>query len=429
MKRFARSLYARLALVFLLALGASYATMYWMFVSQLEEARTASLARSIATQVRLVEEILEAHPPAGVPALKGLRLAPEPPSAEEERATGSNTRQISLLKQRLAEELGRPVAVVASFAPEDGLWIELQGGGDLHRWMSFGARKPHTHRADPLLLSLLVGFAVFFAGGMLLLWQIQRPLKRLRLALEGVGQLPRLTKLPVEGAGETRVLSERYNDMVERLQLFEEDRATMLAGVAHDLRTPITRMRLLVELEQGSRRQAMLQNLDDIARITEQFLIYARGSADEPVEHRDLGLFAEEVAASYADRGVSAVCEGKDVRSPVRVNSLRRALINLIENAIEYGGKPVLVRTSCGAQSTRIGVEDAGPGIEPSQIARALRPFTRLDNSRGGKGHCGLGLLIASKIVQEHRGVLELRNREGGGFVAEIRLPVAAQPH
>jgi len=74
-------------------------------------------------------------------------------------------------------------------------------------------------------------------------------------------------------------------------------------------------------------------------------------------------------------------------------------------------------------------VEDAGPGIEPSQIARALRPFTRLDNSRGGKGHCGLGLLIASKIVQEHRGVLELRNREGGGFVAEIRLPVAAQPH
>jgi len=79
MKRFAQSLYARLALVFLLALGASYATMYWMFVSQMEEARTASLARSIATQVRLVEEILEAHPPAGVPALKGLRLAPEPP--------------------------------------------------------------------------------------------------------------------------------------------------------------------------------------------------------------------------------------------------------------------------------------------------------------------------------------------------------------
>jgi len=228
MKRFARSLYARLALVFLLALGASYATMYWMFVSQMEEARTASLARSIATQVRLVEEILEAHPPAGVPALKGLRLAPEPPSAEEERATGSNTRQISLLKQRLAEELGRPVAVVASFAPEDGLWIELQGGGDLHRWMSFGARKPHTHRADPLLLSLLVGFAVVFAGGMLLLWQIQRPLKRLGLALESVGQLPRLTKLPVEGAGETRVLSERYNDMVERLQLFEEDRATII---------------------------------------------------------------------------------------------------------------------------------------------------------------------------------------------------------
>jgi two-component system osmolarity sensor histidine kinase EnvZ len=393
----------------------------------MEEARTASLARSIATQVRLVEEILQAHSPADAPALKGLRLAPEPPSAEA--AGGTSTRQILLLKQRLAEELGRPVVVVASSTPEDGVWIGLQGTGDSQRWMSFGGRKARTHRADPLLLSLLVGFAVFFAGGMLLLWQIQRPLKRLGLALESVGQQSRLAKLPVEGAGETRVLSERYNDMVERLQQFEEDRATMLAGVAHDLRTPITRMRLLVELEQGSRRQSMLQNLDDIARITEQFLIYARGSADEPVEQRDLGLFAGEIAASYADRGVSAVCESNDVRSPVRVNSLRRALINLIENAIEYGATPVVVRTSCGSQSASIGVEDAGPGIEPSQIARALRPFTRLDNSRGGKGHCGLGLLIASKIVQEHRGALALRNREGGGFVAEIRLPVPARPH
>jgi two-component system, OmpR family, osmolarity sensor histidine kinase EnvZ len=427
MKRFVGSLYARLALVFLLALGASYATMYWMFVSQMEEARTASLARSIATQARLVEEILQARLPADVPAVKGLRLALEPPRTEE-AATAGNTRQISLLKQRLAEELGRPVAVIASAVPEDGVWIELQGPGDEHRWMSFGGRKPRTHRADPLLLSLLVGFAVFFAGGMLLLWQIQRPLKRLGVALEGVGQLPRLTRLPVEGAGETRVLSERYNDMVERLQRFEEDRATMLAGVAHDLRTPITRMRLLVELEQASRRQAMLQNLDDIARITEQFLIYARGSTDEPVEQRDLGLLAEEVAASYAGRGVSVVCEANDVRSPVRVNSLRRALSNLIENAIEYGATPVVVRTSYGSQSASIGVEDAGPGIEPSQIARALRPFTRLDNSRGGKGHCGLGLLIASKIAQEHRGALKLRNREGGGFVAEILLPVTAQP-
>lgn len=428
MRRFAQSLYARLALVLLLALGASYATMYFVFVSQMEDARATNFARSIATQVRLVEELLQARPGSEFPALKGLRLAPEPPSTAE-AASATNARQMSLLKQRLAEDLGRPIAIEASSGPEDGLWIDLQGTGDENRWMFVAGRKPRSHRGDPLLFSLLAGFGVFFAGGMVLLWQIQGPLKRLGLALEGVGQLPVPTKLPVEGAGEARVLSERYNDMVERLQQFEEDRATMLAGVAHDLRSPITRMRLHVELEQGSRREAMMQNLEDIARITEQFLVYARGSGVEPVEHRDVGLFAEEVAAGYADRGVSVACECNAVRGAVRANSLRRALINLIENAIEYGSSPVIVRTSGSAQCVTIGVEDAGPGIEPSQITQALRPFTRLDNSRGGTGHCGLGLVIASKIAQEHRGALHLRNREGGGFVAEIRLPLSAQSH
>jgi two-component system osmolarity sensor histidine kinase EnvZ len=294
------------------------------------------------------------------------------------------------------------------------------------QWLFVATRNPRSHPFDTLLPALLVGFAVFLAGGMLLLWQVQRPLKRLGVALEAVGQSQRVGRLPVAGAGEARVLAERYNDMVERLHEHEEDRATMLAGVAHDLRSPITRLRLLMELESGSRAADMLHNVDDIERITEQFLVYARRNDEEPLEDHDLGLFAEEVAAPFGPRGVTVVGEANDVVVPIRANALRRALINLIENALEYGSAPVTVRVSRAGGAASIAVEDAGQGIAAELMPRALRPFARLDSSRGGKGHCGLGLVIAARIAEAHGGELRLSNRDGGGLVAEIRLPLAA---
>jgi two-component system osmolarity sensor histidine kinase EnvZ len=216
--------------------------------------------------------------------------------------------------------------------------------------------------------------------------------------------------------------------MVERLQRYEEDRTTMLAGVAHDLRTPITRLRLLMELAQNSRSEDMQKNLDDIERITEQFLVYARGNDDEAIEQRDLPLFVEEVAAPYISQGVSIISEQPNLVIPLRANSLRRALVNLIENSLEYGAPPVIIRLSKSDGWVVLAVEDAGAGIPQDQISRALRPFSRLDGARGGKGHCGLGLGIVAKIVEAHRGSLELQNREGGGFSATIRLPVPALP-
>ena len=168
----------------------------------------------------------------------------------------------------------------------------------------------------------------------------------------------------------------------------------------------------------------MTQNIDDIERITEQFLDYARGDSDEPLEPRDINLFVEEVAASYVEKGVSITGEKSGVVIPVRSNSLRRALINLIENALEYASPPITIRISRVGNYVTIAVEDSGNGISPGQISHALRPFSRLDGSRGGKGHCGLGLVIASKIAEEHHGALELRNLDGGGFMASIRLPI-----
>ncbi len=427
MKQFFSSLYIRLVLVFLIALGASYATMYFIFLKHLEESRNSNFARSIATQVRLVEELLHSGSATSLPNLKGIKLAKVPPTGLPAPDPEIAHRMVFLHAQ-LNKEFSRTVEVIPSGGETPGMWVDLDAPPDQPQWMFFSIRKPESHAGGPLLPALMVGFAIFLGGGMLLLWQIQRPLKRLGKALESVGESRELTLLPVSGTGEIRLLSHRYNDMVERLQRYEEDRTTMLAGVAHDLRTPITRLRLLMELAQNSRSEDMQKNLDDIERITEQFLVYARGNDDEAIEQRDLPLFVEEVAAPYISQGVSIISEQPDLVIPLRANSLRRALVNLIENALEYGAPPVIIRLSKSDGWVVLAVEDAGAGIPQDQISRALRPFSRLDGARGGKGHCGLGLGIVAKIVEAHRGSLELQNREGGGFSATIRLPVPALP-
>lgn len=425
MRHFADSLYARLALVLLVALGASYATMYFLFLSHLEDTRNASIARSIASKMQLIEELLQSRPAREIYPLKGLSLAGNPPAAEDD-VPAQTRRFLAELREHLVEAMGREVRLIPVLKPDAGLWIDLRSQDASGQWLLMDLPQPHSIGNVFLLSVLLISFAVFFAVGMILLWQIQRPLKRLGKALETVGQGPRLDKLPLTGAGEIRILGERYNGMVDRLHRYEEDRATMLAGVAHDLRSPITRLRLLMELVGGSRNGEILRNIDDIERITEQFLVYARGSDNEPVEEHDAGIFVEEVIAPYADQGVTLVCDPDGPLVAIRANSLRRALVNLLENAIEYGRPPIAVRVSQSQGTVSIAVHDAGDGINPGQMAQALRPFSRLDSSRNGKGHCGLGLVIAAKIAEEHRGELKLRTQDGGGFVAEICLPAAS---
>lgn len=423
MKQFIGSLYVRLVMVFLIALSASFATMYFLFLTHLEAARNSNFARSIATQVRLVEELLHSSSAASLPSLNGVKLSQSPPLAPP-LADAEMARRLPFLKEQLHKELGREVVSIPLSGAIRGMWINLITPSNQPQWMFIAMRKQETGPGGPLLPALIVGFAVFLGGGMLLLWQIQRPLKQLGKALESVGESRELSMLPVSGAGEIRLLSQRYNRMVERLQRYEEDRSTMLAGVAHDLRTPITRLRLLIELAQSTRSGEMQHNLDDIERITEQFLIYARGNDDEDVEPRNLYLFAEEVAGPYVSQGVSTVGDHRDIVVPIRPNSLRRALINLIENALEYGSQPVTVYLTQENGSVALNVKDSGAGIPQNMISRAMRPFTRLDGARGGKGHCGLGLGIAAKIAEAHQGTLALSNLEGEGFTATINLPV-----
>ncbi|MDD5247588.1 MAG: ATP-binding protein [Rhodocyclaceae bacterium] len=419
------SLYLRLALVLLVALAASYGTMYALFLSHLDETRLNSFSRTIAVQVTLIEEFLETRPAAELPALKGLVIAPALPDLTPDDV--ERRQRAALIKEHLDQELGRPVQVVAALTPAPGLWVDLRPGGGATQWLFLPTPKLVYRRSDSLVFALVVGFLVVFVGGMFLLWQVQRPLKRLVTALEAIGPAAPPQHLGVSGVGISRILIERYNEMAERQRRHEEDRAIMLAGVAHDLRTPITRLRLLLELQNGERRAELNQNLGEIERITEQFLAFARSDDDEAASDHDLKAFVQEVAAPYRERAVAVSDTAADgIVAAIRPNALRRALVNLIENALEYGAPPILIDIRRGGDDAAIAVTDEGRGIPERDMARATRPFTRLDASRGGKGHCGLGLAIVAGIAESHGGRLVLRRRTPAGFAAEIHLPGAA---
>ncbi|GAB2181858.1 ATP-binding protein [Denitratisoma sp. agr-D3] len=437
------SLYLRLALVLAVALLAGFFTVGWLFHHHMEQDRARGVRHGLAEQARLIESFLARHPDDALPESDDLNLyrGEAPPDTEP----GTPFFSPPDLASRLEEDLGRPVTLRHG-VKEDSLWLRLalpiptwwrlplpprhdgpprfgEGPG-----MMPGAPPgpPGRRGVEPWTWGLLVSFAVVFVGGMALLWRVQVPLRQLEQALDKI--TPNATPVPLElhGPGEVKRLAERFNRMMARLHQHEQDREVMLAGVAHDLRAPVTRLRLQLELENSPRQQDMLRNLSSMEAIVDQFLLYARGGEAEAKTEWELNAFLAEVAAPYEDQGVSCHTEATDTILPIQASSLRRALCNLIENALEYGATPVEVSLLQDNERIMLRVRDHGAGIAAADQARALRPFTRLDESRGRQGHCGLGLSIANRIAESHGGHLVLEAAPGGGLQASIVLPRTA---
>ena len=199
----------------------------------------------------------------------------------------------------------------------------------------------------------------------------------------------------------------------------------MLAAVAHDLRTPITTLRLRAEFVDEDTRIRMIETLDEMQAMAEAGLAFAKGDADsEPTHLTDLPALVESVVEDLADQGLDVVMEEGVERAvlPCRKGALRRALTNLVQNATRYGGARVQVTRSGG--DVCVTVDDDGPGILPADLDRVFEPFVRLDPSRNhDTGGAGLGLSIARSTVRAHGGDVRLENRAGGGLRAVVTLP------
>ncbi|MCS5693690.1 ATP-binding protein [Cyanobium sp. FGCU-6] len=412
----------------LVAAGLALLLLQLLLGRRLVQAREEALGSQLSSSLVLGEVALERFSPEGLAEVAGLRLAvgsaPERQGSGPLRAIdGQLAAQSEALRRQLCRRLGRcPELRPATRGPR-GVWVAMES--PLEQVWLFAPLPPlRGWPPDPLQLGLALGTGGLAAVLLFLSLEVQRPLGQLEEALGGVGLEERPAAVPLRGTGSVRRLSQRFNAMLERLEAASRERRTMLAGIAHDLRAPLTRLRLRLA-ETGGDKGAKARSEADLAaleRITGQFLLFAGAGGDEPAVMVPLDALLAELAA-VADASTLAL-DTVPLERRVRPIALSRAIANLIDNALEHGRAPLqlALRAGPGPDGFTIRLRDAGEGIPPEQWARALEPFQRLDSARGGQGHCGLGLAIADRVAREHGGRLSAGSDSAGeGFVVTLQ--------
>ena len=371
---------------------------------RLAEQQLQQLSTQVAANLVLGEVALERFSPSVLAQLSGLRLAvgarPEAPAPTRVRPRADRPlrRQARQLRSELCRHLPRCPAVWPNESGPRGVWVEM--GSSLETvWLFAPLPSLRGWPPDPRLLSLALGVAGLTTGLLYLALEVQRPLRQLEQALGAVELEVRPAALPARGANAVRQLTHHFNAMLARLERASQERSTMLAGIAHDLRAPLTRLRLRRD---WAGAEADLKALE---RITRQFLLFAGAEQELPLLV-PLEQLVAEAAAMVGEVPLTMALQ--PMQRWVRPIAISRAVTNLLENALAHGAPPLqLLLRAVGCDGFEIQVWDRGPGIAAEQWAGALAPFQRLDPARGGQeGHCGLGLAIAERVARDHGGGL-----------------------
>jgi len=310
-----------------------------------------------------------------------------------------------------------PQYIQVSRELKDGTWIKFHApvtATDALQEPGFIASLAGSAAVAILLSAWVLGFTT-------------RPLRRFAAAADRLGVDMNAPSLDEGGPREVRLAASAFNKMQRRLRAFVEDRTRMLAAVSHDLRTPLTRMRLRAEfIDDDQTRDKMLEDLAEMEEMIGATLAFARDEANrEAMEPLDLGALMGRLAEEWQEGGkpVSVATARGCARIMGRRTALRRALCNLVENAVKYGGSAeVAMRPD--ADSVVITVDDYGPGIPEQEFDNVFRPFYRVESSRSrDTGGTGLGLSVANDIVRAHGGEIRLENRPEGGLRVTVVLP------
>ncbi len=306
-----------------------------------------------------------------------------------------------------------------------GLTVQLSNG----RWLNafFAKRMPSMWSSQSYLSLGLTALALSIIA-VFIARRIAQPLRQLGNAAEKLGRGEDVVPLPERGPLDVRRTAEAFNRMQTRLRRFVEDRTRMLAAIGHDLRTPLTSLRLRAEfVSDEETREKLLSTVEEMQAMTEATLVFAREDATgEATRTVNFPALLESTCADLADLGWDvSFAEAEPMTYRCRPDALRRALRNLVENAVRYGGQ-ARVGLSQATDGIEITVDDAGPGIPDCDLDRVFQPFVRLEHSRNREtGGVGLGLSIARSIARAHGGDVVLANR-AGGLRALIRLPRSA---
>ena len=419
----------------LIALVIVVSQLAWLaFARQSErEPRAQQIARYAAGLVNFTRPSLLSVPPENrrfflteLLRREGIRVYPA--LADEVAPREPARPALRLLARAIRRELGDETRVAFGLRGVPGLWVSFRMDGHDY-WVAIP--RLEVERKFPLQwaiwAALTLGLALLAAW--LIVWRVSRPLKVLARTAEQVGRGEHPPALPEDGPEEIATLTRQFNRMNTDLARLNRERSVMLAGISHDLRTPLARLRLAAELLEGKVDEAthkgMIEDIADLDAIVGQFLAFARGAEQETPEAMDLNRLVSEICERYTRSGKQVGAELKPLPTlRLRPLAMQRLVSNLIDNALKHGSPDATVCTWQAGREILLSVLDRGPGIPAEAAAAAVQPFTRLDAARSDGSGAGLGLAIVERIAQLHGGRLELLARAGGGLEARVTLPL-----
>ena len=438
MKWLPRTLLARTFLAVSIVLVMSVLAWLRIYTAYEREPRARQLAQMVVSVVNLTRSALVSAQPdkradllSELSVLEGIRIYPA--EADDELVPLPDDPLFRLVTDHISRALGADTRYASAREGLQGFWVSFRIAQDDEYWVVLPSERLERTLpaqwigwgAAALLLALVATFLIMF--------RVSRPLHALSEAAMAVGRGERPSPIPQQGPEEIAAVARTFNRMAKDLQQLDADRALILAGISHDLRTPLARLRLGAELAGGDAclREGMAADVDEMERIIAQFLDFAREAAGEPLEAVDIQQLATEVVEIFRRRGAKIELEVAAMPlATVRPRAVRRLLSNLIDNALRYATIALPVEVACRSEADVLVLEvaDRGPGIPAEQIERLKRPFTRLEPARSGLAGSGLGLAIVDRICRAHGGRLELLRREGGGLLARARLGQPGAP-
>jgi two-component system, OmpR family, osmolarity sensor histidine kinase EnvZ len=436
MTLFPRTLLWRSVLLIALLLALAHLAWLQIFRMSEREPRARQVAQQIASVVNLTRAALVTANPS-----KRLELLQQLSQEEGIQVyVGHPGERVSPLPERpflqivaaeIRRQLGSNTRLAVSRDGVRGAWVSFDIDGDEY-WVFLP--RSRLERNDPLRWigwgALVLALALI--GAFLVVARVNRPLRELAIAADQIGHGKTPPPIVETGPAEIRTLARAFNQMSADLKRLDDERALLLAGVSHDLRTPLSRIRLGLEMmeEKGAAelKSGMVQDVEDIDAAIGQFLDFARITEGEAlVTEGDLNALAREVCDRYARSGKALTARFAPRLPPIALRpvAIQRLIANLVDNALRHGGGPVELET--GVENGRLTIEvlDRGPGIPPDEAERMLMPFTRLDTARSSAG-TGLGLAIVDRIARLHGGSAQLLPRPGGGLRARVELPLRA---
>ncbi len=424
----------RILVILLLTVTVEFCTSTMLYERASEFSLREDEAHRLAEHLVITRKLISERPRGERPTMASLlttdrydvRWSPSrTPPVRLAPTLGEMQRQIIAWEPSLADadlrlrlkSPGRNAVVIGGMALPDGSWI------------SFGTREVAEGwdlALGRVMLALVPALGLLIIGS-LLIRQTLKPVKMLAQAAERYGYGDRVI-LPETGTGEVLRVTRAFNEMQDRIHRLISDRTRALAAVGHDLRTPIARLQLRLDMVPDEMlREGLRQDATEMESMVGSLLTFLGGDeTSEAAVRVDLASLVTTLADNAQDDGRDVVYQGPDsLDAVIRRFDVKRAIDNLLSNALRYG-KHVVLSVEAQGDRVAIRVADDGPGIPDELLEEAKQPFTRLDQARERNTEgLGLGLAIVQRIVQAHAGVLTLSNGPRGGLIAEINLPIA----